>query len=420
MLTSELYLYLIKTKKIKYTKYLYALFAMHELGHKDKLLELRKDGKIYFNIDEEFVQIEDSDAKRPLIIENEKLIVTKDIFPNIENETLETTYGRALLNYIVVVEHFNDKIKYFNREITPKDVEKEITKGLKDKTITINEFLSYADKFSYIEGLERIINIASTPKNITEPDGLDEYKKSLSKEYNVKYGDGWRNEKVIVAKYIDDLKAFYREYLKDDPSYGMITSGKIINNANPKMFLAFGAEVGFDKTGREFVFVEKPLSEGYPTDAETLAVMYNTSRAGSFDRGQETQKSGATAKYILRATSASNITDGDCKTKKGLNVYITKNNINILSERYIIVNGKSIYVDDPKKYIGKKVIVRSPKYCIRKGSKCGHCSGAMRNYKEGINLLMAEIAGIMLNASMKSMHNSQIELVELNIHDVIF
>jgi hypothetical protein len=153
--------------------------------------------------------------------------------------------------------------------------------------------------------------------------------------------------------------------------------------------------------------------------------MFNTARAASFDRGHETQKGGATAKDILRATSAITITMNDCKVKYGKTVLVTKDILKGLVGRAVIINGKSTILkskDDVAKYLGKYIEIRSPQYCKEKNGKiCKICAGEyLAMNPDGINLAVTNISEVILTASLKKMHNAQVSTVPVDITDVIF
>lgn len=77
----------------------------------------------------------------------------------------------------------------------------------------------------------------------------------------------------------------------------------------------------------ELDLVTNSLYEGWQNDK--FATFNNVSRAGSFDRGSETQLGGVSAKEI-RATSNTRIVKGDCGTKMGILIVVTDDNYGTL------------------------------------------------------------------------------------------
>lgn len=112
--------------------------------------------------------------------------------------------------------------------------------------------------------------------------------------------------------------------------------------------------------------------------------------------------------------------------KKTLN--IDEINELLKGKKIIEVNGLAvdeseitITLEDGVNYIGKILTIRSPMYCKEKGSiYCTTCVGEiMKDYKKGFSLLSTEVSGIMLNASLKSMHNAVVKTMKFNINEAI-
>ena len=142
---------------------------------------------------------------------------------------------------------------------------------------------------------------------------------------------------VHIAELEDDLKAFDKEWLKDDPSLGISLSGKILDNSRKKRYLSFGNEDGITHK-EDAVFVETSLLEGYPKDKEKLAVMFNSVRAASYSRGKETQTSGVISDKLVRGLIGFTVKTNDCKTIKGKSFSVTK-------ATYIALVGRSHFVN---------------------------------------------------------------------------
>jgi len=235
-----------------------------------------------------------------------------------------------------------------------------------------------------------------------------------------KYGEEWYKVGPNVVEYEDKLKAFYNDYVSDDPSEGVFLSGKIKNNAGLKKYLTFGLAIGIHEPGDELPHVDNSLIDGYPKDKKQLTGMFDSSRSGSLNRGHETQKGGAVAKTLLRSTSSIKITKQDCKVTYGKKIKITEDIETSMVGRSIIVNKKSILLEskeDVKKYIDKVVEIRSPQYCKSTGSTiCGVCAGKlMSNYENGVSLVITDISGTILGLSMAKMHNTAIFGMEVDV-----
>lgn len=333
---------------------------------------------------------------------------------------VQTTVGRLYLNKVLLEFNFKDKISYKNssKELEIKALEKEIGGKMRGGSITIPEYISFTNAVSLLGTLTRLCVVSSTEKNTLPPPGISTKKKELKKKYDSQYGPNWVSDRSTVFKFQEELKKYDDEWLKDDPTYGKIVSGKVKNNARVKMYLTFGGEVGFERKSNKVKFVENSLLEQYPEDKESLTAMFNSSRAGSYDRGVETQKGGAGAKDILRASSNIKILDGDCGSKKGWKTTIDKNIAPGLTGRYL-VNGTKI--ENGEDYIGKTVEIRSPLYCKSEGSYiCKKCAGdILGESPKSLSIRLLKISGALIYIPMKSMHNTQVTMTKYNLVDCL-
>lgn len=349
----------------------------------------------------------------------DNMIVTKSMISNLDKDTT-STIGRFFANKILLAFPFNNKFPYVNDNLSIKDIEKELANKMIDGVVNVSEYTKFMDGVNYMKNLSRIVSVSATPKNVLPPDGIEKFKKDKLAEYDKKYGPNWKKDRVKVLEFKEELKNFDKEWLKDDPSYGKLTSGKITDNSRVKMYLTFGDESGFDSTGKNFEFVENSLMENYPKDKEKLTAMFNTSRSGSYDRGKETEKGGSAAKEILRSTSSLTIRGEDCGSKKGKKYLVTKNLLDSIKGRYI-VGSKPTLIDNPEKYLGKEIEIRSPMYCLNKNDTfCATCVGKiLAMQRDGIALSVLNISNVITTTSMKKMHNTQLKLVGVKLEDII-
>jgi hypothetical protein len=402
----------------------YAMFTLPALTNgtmSNKYIKI-ENNRYFVKIENEYQMIEDITIDDPIFKFQDKITVTIEECNNIE-KAIESNIGRLIINRLMLADNFGNKIGYINEQTNPGALEKKIASNMYNNgTITVDEYLKFVDAASFVQSLSRIATISSTEKGMLPPPGLAEYKKKLMEEFNKKYGTNWVKDRSRIVEYENLLKEFDDKWLKDDPTYGKLTSGKVKNNARSRMYLMFGAEAGFDKKGLNVQMVNNSLLDGYPEDTEQLTTMFNTSRSGSYDRGKETQKGGAAAKDILRATSSIKIVPGDCGSKIGKDIFVTKNIADKLIGRYQIINGKIVVIEKPETLIGKTITIRSPQYCKQDGSSfCAKCVGdVLANYESGISLIVTNISSILLNSSMKSMHSHSVKSMAYNITESIY
>lgn len=418
MLANEYFKYAISKGYLKKLKWYYSVFTLQT---NDTEYTKYVEGKQLVLVNDEYESIDDIKMNEPVLTMTKEITIDGELLAN-NDKTIKTTIGRVILNKIMLSDIFKDKISYINQRMSIGGVEKIIAKGMHNSDlIEVSEYKKFVDTIGFLQGLSRITTVSATEKSLLPPDGIDKFKKDLKKEFDDKYGKDWVKDRSVIVKYEKGLRDFDAEWMKGEPNDGFLISGKLKDTARTKMYLDFGAEVGFDTTGKNTDLVENSLLDGYPKDKDKLATMYNTSRAGSYDRGKETQKGGAAAKDMLRATSSTTILHTDCKSTEGKNIFVTKDIAEGLIGRYIIKNNKYELIDDPMKFVGKNITIRSPQYCLEKGnSLCAVCVGdVMKKYDKGINLVITELSGTLLYISMQSMHGKVLSTLDFDLNDNI-
>ncbi len=368
--------------------------------------------------------LEDCIKDKPVFDPTDKITVKEGFLLNI-HEDIDTTVGRILLNYILLTYNFKGKVEYQNKVFTIGQIEDNYVAALlkddvenDDKYISVDEYNSFVDSAMYLENWADVISVSSTEKSIVPPPGIKEYRAKLLKEAIEKHGPDALKDYAIVAAIETDLKAYDKEYLKDDPSLGKLLDGKILNNSRKKLFLMNGADKGFKGDG-EAILLDKSLDEGWEKDPVKLAEQFNTIRYGSYTRGKETFKGGLTAKILLRATSSMLVEMKDCKTKAYKSWLVTKDNVVALIGRYIMISDKPILLETKEQvgtYIDKVVKLRSPMYCLAKGENiCSVCSGTgLADNENSIPLLITTIGENVLKMSLAATHRSGVSTVRLN------
>jgi hypothetical protein len=385
---------------------------------------LQPFGYGFINAENAFEQFDDSPkAGEPLFKFSDRLIADASWAGNIKAPT-ETSIGNLLINAIAVLSSFGPKFPFLTGQLDVSKYEDIIVTKLKDTPLTetersnteyyVDEYVKFTDAMLFVRTLASIVSQSATKKNITQPTGIDKFKKDLVEKYKGKLDDA-----TELVKFENELKDFDTAYLADDPTTGKFTKGKIKNIARKKMFLALGQELSFSENS-----VQKPvinsLRDGWPTDPEQLTAMYNGSRTGSYFRGSETVKGGVAAKMLLRAANSFTISNTDCGSKLGMRRIYDKNNAKQLVGKTIVNNGIGKIVLDKETaeaYIGKNITVRSPMYCKLKGDTiCKICAGdKLAQLPTGISIPLTEISGIMLMASMKRMHGVVLSTAKISL-----
>ena len=283
--------------------------------------------------------------------------------------------------------------------------------------------IKYVDNCEYLKTWNRYFVQAASERTMLPPEGITEKKKAIIKEMIAELGPNAFKDQVNVVKLEERLKEIDKEWLKDDPTLNIVTSGKVLNNSRKELFLTMGGIPAFDDEG-ELSFVLNSLLEGWPSDPDTLTAMFNSLRAGSLARALDTQYGGLFAKIILRAIGSYTVKLGvDCGTTIGKDTIVDDTNFKSIKFRHIIDGSITRLIDSEemaKTFIGKKIIVRSPETCALVGENyCQYCvSKLLSENPDGIKNEVTEVTSIVMNESMKKMHNTTKSITRLNKKEI--
>jgi hypothetical protein len=373
-------------------------------------------------------KITDSVPNQPLFQFKERIVADSTWCPTLKEPT-ETSIGTLLFNLICLVPAFGTKFPYQNGKLTISDIEAKIALKLQntpapnaqrsDEFYYVDEYLKFIDSLQYLARLSQVCTWSATKKTLLAPPGIKQFKETL---INGKY-KGKLKDPVELTNFETELKAFDKEYLKDDPAFGTYVKGKILDTSRKKLFLNVGADNSFKNTV-EVVPVLNSLEEGWPTEPEQFVAVLNGLRYSSFSRGAETVKGGVSAKQLLRAANNFKIVPSDCGTKLGILRSIDKTNYEKSVGRYVMESNAIKLIEtkeDAAKYIGKTVRFRSPMYCKVSGdSICRYCAGErLAKYPTGLTIPLTEVSAIILSASMKQMHVSGVSTAKMDITEVL-
>lgn len=384
-------------------------------------------GYSYVTPEGELAKIDDAtDITIPLFGFKDKVVADKEWVVNLSQPT-ETCIGNVIYNALVLADAFGDKVPFVTGRVNDAKVEAQIAQRLQStpgegearlpNVLYVDELLVSNDNLQLLTEITQLCTVAATKKNITPPPGIKEFKAKLNEEYK-----GRLNNPIFMAEYESKLRAYAKDYMKDDPSDGIFFAGKVADTAYKKMYLTVGGIAGFGD-GLEVTPVTSSLDEGWPTDPEQYAAMMNDLRIGSYARGAETVNGGVAAKVLLRAANNFSIKDTDCGAKLGRRLKVNAANLSGLVMRNIIVGGKLIFIKDvaeAEQYKGKVVQVRSPMFCKSPGdSLCRVCAGEKLNTNpNGLGIPLTEESGLILTASLKMMHGSVLSTVALDLDEV--
>jgi len=326
------------------------------------------------------VKIEDAPAGSPPFAVKDRIQLKAGQVPNLKKD-VDTTYGNLFFNYIVLVHALGDKIDYVEGRVKVGALEDQIARRLADipeegkpresGPIYVDEYLKFCDSMFYLSGFTQICVPAASPKSLLPPPGIAEYKKKLLEENKDRLGDP-----AVIAQIDAKLIAYDAEYLKGDISEGFFIADKSRTTVRRKLYLMYGAEAPLDDSKPNVSLIKNSLSEGW--DINKFPEMQDSVRAGSFNRGAQTALGGEAVKWLLRVASNINVVADDCGSKLGNVVNLTEE----LKDKYVgfsVVTSsgpEKLTEETFKKYVGKKVMIRSPMFCkLDKTDYCRCCIG---------------------------------------------
>lgn len=429
----ELFDLVLKEKLLNKIDYVIALFTI-------PYMENNKYDSSILKIDNNIVTfVTDSGSYKldyylfPLLDYLDNTVLKKDEWECLTDD-IETSLGIAITNYLIIEKPFKGKLPFIDGKIT-SNIEDIVAERLvsdnyipKDEAdnntkIRVKELIEYVDNCEYLKTWNRYFVQAASERTMLPPEGITEKKKQIVKDMLKEFGENAFKDQVNVVKLEEKLKEIDKEWLKDDPTIGIVTSGKVLNNSRKELFLTMGGIPAFDDEG-ELSFVLNSLLEGWPSDPDTLTAMFNSLRAGSLSRALDTQYGGLFAKIILRAIGNYTVKlNVDCGTKLGNNIKVDDTNFKSIKFRHILDGDKTILIDSEdmaKAYIGKNILVRSPETCALVGENyCQYCvSKLLSENPDGIKNDVTEVTSIVMYESMKKMHNTTKSITRLNKKEI--
>jgi hypothetical protein len=391
-------------------------------------------GHFFCNPDnpKELIKIDDAVASTPIIHFRDTISLKAGDLPNIKQDMLSTT-GNLFFNICSISSIFGDKIDYINQATSVSYVEKIIAarlendpghssdKGRDNKfkntnPIFVSEYLRFIESISYLTGFTQLCTWGATEKMLKGPPGIKEYKKQLLEENKDRLFDP-----EVIANIDKKLIAYDAAYLKGDPCENFLLSKKSRNTVRKKMFLMMGAEPGLSK-GVGVDLIQSSLEEGW--ELNKFASMNNTLRAGSYNRGQETQLGGVAVKDLLRASTNLVAEKEDCGSTMGKTMVISETNTaKIVGFTVVTAEGLDpvVTAEDAGKYLGKTIKVRSPLYCKLPGTEyCFACLGSKLSLNPyGLSLAVSQYGSAMLGIFMSAAHSKALETQKMDYKTLI-
>ena len=368
--------------------------------------------------------IEDAKPGEPLFNFKERATVDSSFDINAQ-QPVETSLGTLIVNCVLLYDVFGTRMPYMAGKLSIDKMEDLIASKLKDtpapgeprdpQFLYVDEYIKFVDNVQYVCGFSQLCVYSATQKNMVTAPGFKQFKATLDEKYK-----GRLNDPVVLSQYEKELADFDENWVKDDPTNGILMSGRVKANARRKMFLSVGSGMNIFSDSLEVKPVTTSLEDGWPTDPELFAAMLSSARSGSFSRGSETQKGGVSAKVLLRATSNFVIKNEDCGTNVGiLRTFDNKTVDQLVGRTVKTASGWKLVAttNDASAYLNKPLFVRSPMYCHTEGEAiCKVCAGEkLSQNPNSISTPITEVSAIILNTAMKAMHGKVLSTAALNV-----
>lgn len=370
--------------------------------------------------------IEDAPVGQPVFEFTEEVEITPNDISNCK-APLISTYGNWFINNLLLVDIFVAKIEYMDGDITPDRIESILLKNFwdapksalerKPDRFYVDEYLKYADALYFLTGLTQLCVWAATRKTLLPAPGINELKEKLLEE-NKDHLD----ELATVANIDKALVKYDLEYLKGDPGMNFLRGGKAVEVVRKKKYGMVGAEVGLDENAVYGTLIKNSLTQGWEIDK--IPVMYDTVRAGSFNRGAQTQLGGVSVKWLLRASSNMNIAGDDCGSKIGSLFDVNeKNKMRLVG--FTLTDGKTdtkINTEEQAgRYLGQRVYIRSPMYCRYDFTDyCKTCLGDRLSVNsDGLSIAVADYGSAILSMFLAAMHGKKLSTARMDYRSAI-
>ena len=341
----------------------------------------------------------------------------------------QTTTGIYVFNKFMIepLEIFG----YLNIELNGKVLGKitdQLNKALREKDIETQQYADYLDHLEYLFGgpLAHLINTSLSSTVLRLPPAAKKLRSELFKEHKTALDAGDPEVSAMIENRVVD-KALEEMRKTKDPSLAIYDSGSGVDPYNNyrTLFVMKGAIIdntGESPTGYKVItsnYDEGITKEDMPKIADSLV-------RSAYMRGVATQDSGFETKtYNMVSQRVKLQKKGSfCHTKETIEVEITDKNKDRYVYRYIKTSAEKpvmLSYDNIDQYVGKTVHMYSPLHCKAKDPEyCNVCTGD-RPYIIGVRnvgLTFSVMTGATMNAALKAMHKTKVEIYNVTIDDI--
>lgn len=320
---------------------------------------------------------------------------------------------------------------YINKTLSDKTlgkIDKEIAAAVKEGDLTREQVGVYIDKCQYLFGgvLAHIINTSITSTLITLPPSAKKLRAKLMDENKERLDANDPEISAMIENAVVD-EALKEMRKTGDPAIALYDSGTGVDvyNNYRTMFVMKGAiadNTGMFPTGYKIIksnYDDGITKEDVPLIADSLV-------RSSYLRGVATQDSGASSKGYNAINQRIVLMERGsfCHTTQTQAIEITEKNKSDYVYRFIKTSAKEpvmLTLDSIDQYVGKVVHMYTARHCKSKDpGYCNICVGdsPYRIGVKNVGLTFSIIMGATMNASLKAMHKTKVELYKLTPDDL--
>lgn len=337
---------------------------------------------------------------------------------------IQTTIGRFIFNTFVL--HSSGLIShtgYFNiimNKSSLGSLDNLIGHLYLENNIDRNQFNNYIDHRDTLGyWLNGMLAHTISERMLKPLPEVQKKKEELCKKYEKEIAAG---DIDVMTQICDELVAYAKDILKDDPGMDLYLSGDLDFGNNYKNNSIIKGAVKNSITG-EFDFIQTSFMDGI--DIKDIPAHANSILSAQYPASIATQDAGYMGKKLLALLQMMEVDEEgtDCGTKNLIPITITKNNKNDMAYTYIDNgSGQLIMLDNDNinSYVGKRVMMRSPMSCTNQ-KICSKCAGKLFYLLDvkHAGLFATQISHTALNLGLKAKHNSLIELYQFDPNNLI-
>lgn len=332
-----------------------------------------------------------------------------------------TTVGIWIFNKWMIENELFDLFGYLNTNIDKKqlgNINQTLSYALMEDRIPVSVLKRYLMKTQLAMQFVTVLSPNYTEELLTVTTKIDKKKAELIKKYQKELDEG---DTVVADQIEQELIAYAKELLKDDPAMDSFVSGarSNINNNFKNMFIWKGATRDPNPDAKkQFNIATSNYMDGIKK--EEYALYSNSGIEGAYSRGKKTEHGGYLENLATMAYQDIILDEPetDCHTNRYIEVTLTPKNVNqYIYNNIIESNGKLVELNSQNmdKYMGKKIKMRMAFLCPHE-KPCAACAGNFY-YKLGIKnvgLTLMQVFSIYKNKSMKAFHDSTVQLTEID------